>query len=86
MKFRRIYNDGSLGIERSVDADQIVFLQAGDKVPGEFVDFHLFYNEVLPYRLFEVGSPSGQPGFTYKIVSIPHGTYINKEKMVVERY
>lgn len=86
MEFQRVYNNGSLGPKRTIDAEQVVFLQVGDKVPGEFVDFHLFYNEVLPYRLFEVGSPSGQPGFTYKVVSIPHGTYINKEKMTVERY
>ena len=82
MKFRRIYNDGSLGIERTIETEQVVFLQVGDKAPGEFVDFRLF-SEELPNRLFEIGSPSGQPGFTYRIVAIPYGTRIN-EKMVVE--
>ena len=84
MKFQRIYNNGSLGPKRTIETEQIVFLQAGDKVPGEFIDFHL-HSEELKGRLFEVGSPSGQPGFIYKIVAIPQGSYIN-EKMVVERY
>ena len=81
MKFRRIYNDGSLGIERTIETEQVIFLKAGDKVPGMFIDFHLFSNEALPNRLVEVGSPSG---FVYKIISIPHGAYINEKMIVVE--
>ena len=83
MEFQRIYNNGSLGPKRTIDTEQVICLQAGDKVPGEFVDFRLF-SEKYPNRLFEVGSPSGQPGFTYKIVAIPQGTRINEKMIVVE--
>ena len=84
MKFQRIYNNGSLGVKRTIDIEKVIFLQAGDKVPGEFIDFHLFSNEALPDRLFEVGSPSGQPGFVYRIVAIPFGMHINEKMVVVE--
>ena len=80
MEFQRVYNNGSLGPKRTIDAEQVVFLQVGDKVPGEFVDFPLFSSEA---RLFEIGCSSGQPGFIHKIVAIPQRTHINKEKMVV---
>ena len=92
MKVQRVYNDGSLGIKKNLDIESVVFLQAGDKVPGEFVDFQLLHSGTLPIRfldtqtLFEIGCSSNEPGFTYKVVSIPYGTYINKEEMVVERY
>ena len=92
MKFQRIYNNGSLGPKRSIDPEQIIFLQAGDKVPGEFIDFQLILSGTLPIRfletqtLFEIGCSSNEPGFIHKVVSIPYGTYINKEKMTVERY
>ena len=84
MKFQRIYNNGSLGPKRSIDPEQIIFLQVGNRVPGEFIDFHLVCNEALPNKLVEVGSPSGQPGFTYKIVAIPKRTRINEKMIVVE--
>ena len=83
MEFQRIYNNGSLGPLRSIDIEQIIFLQIGDKAPGEFIDFYIF-SEELPRRLVEVGCPSGQPGFIYKIVAIPQGTRINEKMVVVE--
>ena len=84
MKFQRIYNNGSLGKEKSINPEQIIFLQAGNRVPGEFIDFHLVCNEAFPNKLVEVGYPSGQPGFVYKIVAIPQGTHINEKMVVVE--
>ena len=89
---QRIYNNGDFGVKKNLDADQVIFLQAGDKVPGDFVDFQLLLSGTLPVRfletqtLFEIGCSSNEPGFTYKVVSIPYGTYINKEKMTGERY
>ena len=83
MKFQRIYNNGSLGPKRTIETEQVIFLQVGDKAPGEFIDFHLF-SEEFTNRLFEVGYPSGQPGFTYKIVAIPQGARINEKMVVVE--
>ena len=83
MKFQRIYNNGSLGPKRTIDNKQVVFLQVGDKAPGEFIEFHLF-SEKFPKKLVEVGCPGGQPGFVYKIVAIPHETYINENMVVVE--
>ena len=82
MEFQRIYNNGSLGVKRTIDIEQVVFLQVGDKVPGVFVDFKLHSAELLD-RLFEVGCSSGEPGFVHKIVAIPQGSHIN-EKMIVE--
>ena len=90
MKIQRIYNDGSLGIKKNIDTSQVIFLQEGDKVPGDFVEFKLLPSEtslnLFALNLFEIGCSSNEPGFTYKVVSIPYGTYINKEEMVVERY
>ena len=89
---RRVYNNGVFGAKKSLDFDKVIFLQVGDKVPGDFVDFQLLLSGEVPIRfldtqtLFEIGCSSNEPGFTYKVVSIPDGTYINKEKMVVERY
>ena len=83
MEFQRIYNNGSLGPKRTIETEQVIFLQVGDKAPGEFVDFRLF-SEKYPNRLFEVGCPSGQPGFVYKVVAIPQGTRINEKMIVVE--
>ena len=84
MKFQRIYLNKSLGKERLIDPEQIIFLQVGDKVPGEFVDFHLICNEALPNKLFEVVCRSDKwPGFVYKVVAIPKGAHIN-EMVVVE--
>ena len=85
MEFQRIYNNGSLGVKRTIDIDQVVFLQVGNKVPGVFVEFKLHSAELLD-RLFEVGCSSGEPGFVHRIVAIPQGSHINNEKMVVERY
>ena len=85
MEFQRIYNNGSLGVKRTIDIDQVVFLQVGDKVPGVFVEFKLHSKEISD-RLFEVGCSSGEPGFVHRIVAIPQGSHINNEKMVVERY
>ena len=89
---QRIYNNGVFGVKKTLDIENVVFLQEGDKVPGDFIDFQLFLSGTLPIRfletqtLFEIGCSSNEPGFTYKVVSIPYGTYIIKEKMVVERY
>ena len=89
---QRIYNNGVFGVKKTLDIENVVFLQEGDKVPGDFIDFQLFLSGTLPIRfletqtLFEIGCSSNEPGFTYKVVSIPYGTYINNEKMVVERY
>ena len=83
MEFQRIYNNGSLGVKRTIDIDQVVFLQVGDKVPGVFVEFKLHSKEVSD-RLFEVGCSSGEPGFVHKIVAIPQGTHINEKMVVVE--
>ena len=89
---QRVYNNGDLGVKKTLDVEKVIFLQAGDKVPGSFIDFQLVHSGTLPIRfletqtLFEVGCSTGEPGFIWKIVSIPYGTYINKEKMVVERY
>ena len=83
MRFQRIYNNGSFGIERTIDINQVVFLQVGDKVPGVFVEFKLHSKEISD-RLFEVGCSSGEPGFVHRIVAIPQGSSINNEKMVVE--
>ena len=89
---QRIYNNGVFGVKKTLDIENVVFLQEGDKVPGDFIDFQLILRGTLPIRfletqtLFEIGCSSNEPGFTYKVVSIPYGTYINKEKMVVERY
>ena len=83
MEFQRIYNNGSLGVNRTIDIDQVVFLQVGDKVPGVFVEFKLHSKEISD-RLFEVGCSSGEPGFVHRIVAIPQGSHINNEKMVVE--
>ena len=89
---QRIYNNGVFGVKKTLDIENVVFLQEGDKVPGDFIDFQLFLSGTLPIRfletqtLFEIGCSSNEPGFTYKVVSIPYGTYINKEEMVVERY
>ena len=89
---QRIYNNGDFGVRKTLDTENVVFLQEGDKVPGDFIDFQLFLSGTLPIRfletqtLFEIGCSTGEPGFIWKIVSIPYGTYINKEKMVVERY
>ena len=89
---RRVYNNGDFGTKKVLDVEKVIFLQAGDKVPGDFVDFQLLLSGTLPIRfletqtLFEIGCSSNEPGFTYKVVSIPYGTYINKEKMMVERY
>ena len=91
MKVQRVYNNGDFGVKKNLDADQVIFLQAGDKIPGDFIDFQLILSGTLPIRfletqtLFEIGCSSNEPGFTYKVVSIPHGTYINREKMVVEK-
>jgi hypothetical protein len=89
---RRVYNNGVFGVKKSLDIEKVIFLQAGDKVPGDFVDFQLILSGTLPISfldtqpLFEIGCSSNEPGFTYKVVSIPYGTYINKEEMIVERY
>ena len=89
---QRVYNNGDFGTKKVLDVEKVIFLQAGDKVPGDFVDFQLLSSGTFPYRfietqtLFEIGCSSNEPGFTYKVVSIPYGTYINKEEMVVERY
>ena len=89
---QRIYNNGDFGVKKTLDIENVVFLQEGNKVPGDFIDFQLILSGTLPIRfletqtLFEIGCSTGEPGFIWKIVSIPHGTYINKEKMVVERY
>ena len=89
---QRIYNNGDFGVRKTLDVEKVIFLQDGDKVPGDFIDFQLMHSGTLPIRfletqtLFETGCSSNEPGFTYKVVSIPFGTYINKEKMVVERY
>ena len=89
---QRVYNNGDLGVKKDLDVEKVIFLKAGDKVPGDFVDFQLLLSGTLPVRfletqtLFEIGCSSNEPGFTYKVVSIPYGTYINKEKMTVERY
>ena len=89
---RRVYNNGVFGAKKSLDFDKVIFLQEGDKVPGDFVDFQLLISGEAPIgfletqTLFEIGCSSNEPGFVYKVVSIPDGTYINKEKMVVERY
>ena len=89
---QRIYNNGDFGVKKTLDVEKVIFLQDGDKVPGDFIDFQLIHSGTLPTRfletqtLFEIGCSSNEPGFTYKVVSIPFGTYINKEKMVVERY
>ena len=89
---QRIYNNGDFGTKKVLDVEKVIFLQAGDKVPGEFVDFQLLSSGAFPSRflntqtLFEIGCSSNEPGFTYKTISIPYGTYINKEEMVVERY
>ena len=89
---QRVYNNGVFGARKTLDVENVVFLQEGDKVPGDFIDFQLLLSGTLPIRfldtqtLFEIGCSSTEPGFTYKVVSIPYGTYINKEEMVVERY
>ena len=83
MEFQRIYNNGSLGVKRTIETEQVIFLQVGDKAPGEFIDFQLFSGE-FTNRLFEIGCPDGQPGFVYKIVAIPQGTRINEKMVVVE--
>ena len=89
---QRIYSNGDFGVRKTLDVENVVFLQEGDKVPGDFVDFQLLLSGTLPIRfldtqtLFEIGCSSNEPGFIYKVVSIPYGTYINKEKMMVERY
>lgn len=83
MEFQRIYNNGSLGPKRTIDTEQVVFLQVGDKVPGVFVDFKLHSAELLD-RLFEVGCSSGEPGFVNRIVAIPQGSRINEKMIVVE--
>ena len=89
---QRVYNNGDFGTKKILDVEKVIFLQAGDKVPGDFVDFQLLLSGTLPIRfldtqtLFEIGCSSNEPGFIYKVVSIPYGTYINKEKMMVERY
>ena len=89
---QRIYNNGDFGTKKVLDVEKVIFLQAGDKVPGDFVDFQLISSGTFPIRfldtqtLFEIGCSSNEPGFAYKVVSIPYGTYINKEEMVVERY
>ena len=86
---QRIYN---IGVKKNLNIEEVVFLQDGDKVPGDFVDFQLILSGTLPIRflepqtLFEIGCSSNEPGFIHKVVSIPYGTYINKEKMMVERY
>ena len=93
MEIQRIYSNGDFGVKKSLNTEKVVFLQVGDKVPGDFIYFQLLLSGTVPSKflgtqtLFEVGSYSEEEsGFTYKIVSIPYGTYINKEKMVVERY
>lgn len=89
---RRVYNNGVFGVKKNLDVEKVIFLQEGDKVPGDFIDFQLILSGTLPIgfletqTLFEIGCSSNEPGFTYKVVSIPYGTYINKEKMMVERY
>ena len=89
---RRVYNNGVFGVKKSLDVEKVIFLQEGDKVPGDFIDFQLILSGTLPIRfletqtLFEIGCSSNEPGFIHKVVSIPYGTYINKEKMTVERY
>ena len=83
MEFQRIYNNGSLGVKRTIDINQVVFLQVGDKVPGVFVEFKLHSKEISD-RLFEVGCSSGEPGFVRRIVAIPQGTRINEKMVVVE--
>ena len=89
---QRVYNNGDFGVKKNLDIEKVIFLQAGDKVPGDFVDFQLLLSGTLPIRfldtqtLFEIGCSSNEPGFTYKVVSIPYVTYINKEEMVMERY
>ena len=89
---QRVYNNGDFGVKKSLDVEKVIFLQSGDKVPGDFVDFQLLHSGTLPLlffntqTLFEIGCSSNEPGFTYKVISIPYGTYINKEEMVVERY
>ena len=88
---QRVYNNGDFGVKKVLDVEKVIFLQAGDKVPGDFVDFQLILSGTLPSRLetqtlFEIICSSNEPGFIWKVVSIPYGTYINKEKMLVERY
>ena len=89
---QRVYNNGDFGEKKVLDVEKVIFLQAGDKVPGDFVDYQLLSSGTFPSRfletqtLFEIGCSSNEPGFTYKVVSVPYGTYINKEEMVVERY
>ena len=83
MKFQRIYNNGSFGIERTIDVSQVIFLQLGEKVPGVFVEFNLHSTE-LSDRLFEIGCSSGEPGFVRRIVAIPQGSRINEKMVVVE--
>ena len=86
---QRIYNNGDFGVKKNLDVEKVIFLQDGDKVPGDFVDFQLLLSGTFSkstQTLFEIGCSSNEPGFIYKVVSIPYGTYINKEKMIVERY
>ena len=83
MEFQRIYNNGSLGVKRTIDTEQVVFLQVGDKVPGVFVEFKLHSTEFSD-RLFEIGCSSGEPGFVHRIVAIPQGLRINEKMVVVE--
>lgn len=89
---QRIYNNGDFGVKKNLNIEEVIFLQNGDKVPGDFIDFQLILSGTLPIRfletqtLFEIGCSSNEPGFIHKVVSIPYGTYINKEKMMVERY
>ena len=84
MKVQRIYNNGSFGIERTIDVDQVVFFRIGDKVQGEFIEFYLFSRVALPIKLVEVGCSEGQPGFVHKIIAIPLGTRIDENMVIVE--
>ena len=83
MRVQRIYNDGSVGPNRTIDVNQVVFFRIGDKVPGKFIEFYLLSREALPIKLVEVGCPSEQPGFVHKIIAIPLGTRINENMVVV---
>ena len=89
---QRVYNNGDFGVKKNLDVEKVIILKAGDKVPGDFIYFQLIHKGTLPIRfletqtLFEIGCYLNEPNFIHKIVSIPYGTYINKEKMMVERY
>ena len=48
MEIQRIYSNGDFGVKKSLNIEEVIFLQAGDKVPGILLTSSLSIAERFP--------------------------------------